>query len=107
MTRLLSLAALAAVVASAGPAAAQSRDLATYALLAGSELRASGVSVVSGDVGVNNGALLASRPLEAPMSKLVASSMRLNGTSRCSQLFANDLLYPTGSACGPSHSFTS
>lgn len=102
------IAILAAAVLTAAPVAAlaQSHELASYVLLAGTELRTNALTASSGDVGVSAGQLLAARPLEAPTSTLVASTLRLHSASRCGHLFGNDLIHASGPGCGPAQAFT-
>lgn len=109
MVARLSLAVLTAgwLVAAPATAPAQSRELSTYVLLGGSELRATGLTVSAGDIGVNDGTLYASRPIEAPSSRIVGTRMRLHSSSSCSQLFANDVLTLAAPACGPGTPFGS
>jgi hypothetical protein len=82
-------------------AAAQSRDLDTYVLFALKELRTKGLTLSSGDVGVNQpeGLLSASSHgvIDAPQSQLVAEIVRMSARSRCALQFAN--VYRE--ACGP------
>jgi hypothetical protein len=99
----------AALLAACLPAVArgQSRDLRSYVLLAETSLRANGLTVASGDVGVNRvlGLLFAGKPLAAGSSVLVAPVVRIDGASSCQALFANTVL-ATGAACGPATAFT-
>src|SRR5437867_1468406 len=74
-------------------AAAQSRNLDTYVLFALEGIRTKGLSLSSGDIGVNdpNGAVSASSHgvIDAPQSDIVAGTVHASVRSRCRQLFAN------------------
>src|SRR5437867_7119315 len=92
---------LALPAASPTTAAAQSRDLETYVLFALKELRTKGLTLSSGDVGVNQagGILSASshHVVDAPQSQVVAEMMRMSSRSQCARQFAN--VYRE--TCGP------
>ena len=78
---------LASVSAHAsGPA----RILEGYALFASDSLRARGLHVDGGDVGVNKGRLVASS-LAAPSGRLVASKIRLGRGAVCSTAFGEEV----------------
>src|SRR5262249_30974893 len=70
----------------AGPA----RILEGYALFASDSLRARGLRVDGGDVGVNKGRLVASN-LTAPSGRLVASKIRLGRGAACSTAFGGEV----------------
>jgi hypothetical protein len=77
------MAALAAPAAGAAP-----RDaLGAYALFATEELRATRLTVTAGDLGVNDGTLVAGRGVRAPDSQLVADRLRLGRGTRCRTRF--------------------
>src|SRR5687767_4783251 len=86
------------------PAAAQSRDVNSYVLLALDELRTKGLTIVAGDVGVNaaGGSLSASSHgvISAPHSAIVADMTRMSTQSVCLQHFAN----VHRESCGPTAS---
>ena len=86
----------------ARPAAAQSTDMDSYALLAIEELRANGLHVGRGNVGVTHGLLLSPRPLVAPTSQVAARAVRLAPYSRCAALFTDGLV---GARCGTMRPF--
>ncbi|MGH7896036.1 MAG: DUF3604 domain-containing protein, partial [Candidatus Binatia bacterium] len=71
-------------------AAAPRRTIESYALLAIESLRAKGLTVESGDVGVNSGGLVASG-IKAPGSQLVADSVRLAGRTSCAGVFGDSV----------------
>jgi hypothetical protein len=86
----------------AHPAAGQSTDMHSYALLATEELRADGVHVRMGNLGVTHGILSSSRPLDAPASEVAAETVRLAPGATCTMLFTNGL---AGSSCGTPRPF--
>ena len=96
---------LIAWLASTSPAAGQSpgNDVDRYGLLADESIKARGLTIVSGDVGVNRGPLSSTRPLDAPASALVAEFVDLDPASRCDALFVTS---GRGTAqCGPPQPF--
>src|SRR5262249_47967365 len=102
----VSLLALVLALGAAPLVRAQSRDLASYALFADDTLRANGLQVVNGDLGVNAGLLASQRAIQAPFSLMVADMLRVGVDSTCSGLFANTVVgeAPT---CGTPQAFTS
>jgi hypothetical protein len=86
MRSLAIVAVLLATVSAhaSGPA----RILEGYALFASDSLRARGLRVDGGDVGVNKGRLVASN-LTAPSGRLVAGKIRLGRGAVCSTAFGD------------------
>src|SRR5581483_3124259 len=98
-------AALAATLAALPARAADvNRDLDSYALLAGTSLRAKRLRVVSGDVGVSAGSLRVSGSFDAAQSQVVASEAHL-GRAACARLFANRAR-GGGTGCGHAVGFS-
>ncbi len=90
-----------------GVAAAEpSRDAGSYALLAGTGLRARGLRVTSGDVGVNDGLMRTTGKVDAPTSTLVGGIVHLDPRSRCDALFFSESVNQAGPACGPGLRFS-
>jgi hypothetical protein len=89
-------------------AAAQSRHLDSYVLFALEGIRTKGLTLSSGDIGVNDpdGAISASSHgvIDAPQSDLVAGMVRASVKSRCLHLYAN-LAVGTMPACQPNGGF--
>src|SRR5437867_994588 len=74
------------------PAAAQSRDMDSYLLFALEEMRTKGLSISSGNIGVNdpNGVIWSAHGvIDAPQSDVVAGMVRASEHSRCRRLYAN------------------
>ena len=89
--RALLLALLLTALTTA-PAGAQSRDLDSYLLFALQGMRTKGLSVSSGNIGVNdpNGAISSAHGvIDAPQSDVVAGMVRASVRSRCRRLYAN------------------
>ncbi len=89
-------------------AAAQGRHLDSYVLFALEGIRTKGLTLSSGDIGVNdpNGAISASSHgvIDAPQSDLIAGMVRASVNSRCRHLYAN-LAVGTMPACQPTGDF--
>jgi len=86
------LLALLLTAVTIAPAAAQSRDMDSYLLFALEGMRTKGLSVSSGNIGVNdpNGAISSSHgTIDAPQSDVVAGMVRASVRSRCRRLYAN------------------
>jgi hypothetical protein len=107
---IITLVAIAAVLAGAVPAAGQSTDVESYALLAERTIRAKRLTMTAGDLGVIdplNGRIMARNTLEAPESAVAAHIVRLrNSDSQCAQLFAN-LAVVQGQGCDDPDPFVS
>lgn len=69
----------------AGP----STDLDTYALFAAKKLTAKGITLLGGNIGVNDGSLFVHDYLDAPGSDVAADQVNVPTTASCSQQFAN------------------
>ena len=100
------LAALAALVVSGAGAAQPSADLDTYAVFATASLRASGLRVLSGNVGVDRGPLTIHGALDAADAVVAADVVRLGGPARCAALFAATAATGDGAGCGPAQGFS-
>jgi hypothetical protein len=99
----LTIAALFAIVFLPGAGrASDPTDVAAYVLLAEQELRAKGLRVDSGNLGVSapGGFFLATRTLDAPDSLVAADVVRLRNQATCGEVLTNDLGGAAG-ACGP------
>jgi hypothetical protein len=85
-----------------GPAhvAAQATDLNGYALFALTGLRTKGLTVVRGNLGVNDGSFYMNShgDLDAPQSEVAAETVRIPLTARCKQVYAASNVV-TGSGC--------
>ena len=86
MRSLAVVAILYATVSAHAQPSGPARILEGYALFASDSLRARGLRVDGGDIGVNKGRLVASS-LEAPSGRLVASTIRLGRGAVCSTAF--------------------
>src|SRR5205814_4323515 len=78
--------------APATAAGAQSRDMDSYLLFALQGMRTKGLSVSSGNIGVNdpNGVIWSAHGvIDAPQSDVVAGTVRASERSRCRRLYAN------------------
>jgi hypothetical protein len=97
--------ALVHLLLSGGALWAQPRDLGSYVLFADTELRAHGLTVTKGNIGVNDGLLTSTnRTLLAGTSTVAASSVRLEERSQCAALFSNDV-QNTGPGCTNAQAF--
>src|SRR5947207_4310226 len=86
------LPALLLTALTTAPAGAQSRDMDSYLLFALQGMRTKGLSVSSGNIGVNdpNGAISSAHGvIDAPQSDVVAGMVRASVRSRCRRLYAN------------------
>jgi len=86
------LLALLLTAVTTAPAGAQSRDMDSYLLFALQGMRTKGLSVSSGNIGVNdpNGAISSAHGvIDAPQSDVVAGMVRASVRSRCRRLYAN------------------
>ncbi len=90
----MSVAALALIAVVAASDAVHAADVShrldDYALFATDRIRAHGLRVTSGDVGVNAG-VFDTRSLDAPASTIGADVVHLPATSTCSALFATGI----------------
>ncbi len=87
---------IATVLLAVGSSAwAQSTDLDTYALFAADALRARGLRVPAGDVGVNDGPLWVTDALSGPDTTVVADLVRVGRRSRCLGILADQVAEPT------------
>jgi hypothetical protein len=96
---------LVAPLAVPRPSAAQSTNIADYALLAADAIRATRVTVTSGDVAVTTGSLATRNGLLAPTSTVAAGTVHLDPNTTCQQLFANG--GTTAPGCQNGQAFTS
>ena len=78
-----------------------SRDVGSYALLAGTELRIQGLRLARGDVGVNHGMLRGTGPIDASTSALAATTILIDPSSRCEALFFAGSVARSAPGCGP------
>ncbi len=99
----LVVAALASL-AHGAQAAAPRRTVESYVLLATEVLRADGLHVTSGDLGVDHGLLAAAGPIDAPSSQLVADTVRIGRGTTCAGLLSGRTL-GTAAACPLAGSF--
>src|SRR5437773_10805123 len=86
------LPALLLTALTTAPAGAQSRDMDSYLLFALQGMRTKGLSVSSGNIGVNdpNGVIWSAHGvIDAPESDVVAGMVRASVRSRCRRLYAN------------------
>jgi cysteine-rich repeat protein len=92
-----------AMLAVASVARAQSTDLDTYALFAAEALRARGLRVPAGDVGVNAGPLWVTDALNGPDATVVADLVRVGRKARCAGILADAVAEPASGcpAVGP------
>ena len=79
--------ALLASLLGTAKASPPSRDLSTYVLFANDGIRARGLRIVSGDVGVNQGGLRAHDAIDGPDSTIAGDVVSVGGRSRCAELF--------------------
>jgi len=86
--------------------AAPSRDLSTYVLVGGDGIRARGLRILHGDIGVNQGSLLVHDTLDGPDSMLAGDVVSVGGRSRCAGLFFAGAVNHTAPGCGPGAPYT-
>src|SRR5262249_3881855 len=98
--RVLLSTALAVSVAGMAAADGPSRDLSTYVRFVTTGMRARGFHIESGDVGVNQGGLVAHDAIDGPDSTLAGDVVSVGGRSRCARLFFTDAAQPAA-GCGP------
>src|SRR5687767_11276198 len=77
--------------------AAPRKTIEHYAVLASEGLRAKGLTVTQGDLGVNLGKLVVSGGLTAPSSQLVADVVRVSSPATCAAVYGDDV---RGTAAG-------
>src|SRR5262249_54338745 len=78
-----------------------SRDLSSYVLVGEHDIRARGLRIVRGDVGVNQGSLRAHDAIDGSGSTLAGDVVSVGGRSRCAQLFFATAVTHAAPSCGP------
>src|SRR5262245_33556256 len=92
---------LGGMAAAAGP----SRDLSSYVLFGNNGIRARGLRITGGDVGVNQGSLRAHDAVDGPASTLAGDVVSVGGRSRCLELFFTSAVTHAARQCGPGTPF--
>src|SRR5262245_30021601 len=101
--RACGLGVILAVASGQAVAQVPSAEIERYGVFAEEGIRARGITVLAGDVGVHDGSLTSTRALDAPSSLVVAGDVALDPASSCAALFTTS---GNGTArCGPPHSF--
>ncbi len=92
--RWMGVAAATVALATTSPVGAQSTNLDGYALFAAEGLRARGLRVPAGDVGVNAGPLWVTDALDGPDTTVVADLARVGRKSTCLEILAGEVVDP-------------